>query len=149
LSSQTALTYEDVRLEGRDGEPHSFTGVLLGRSTSRADHHAHPGDFADRGEKCSACRWFEVALYRRRARTADAPTTYDYVVHTVGGTVVPGESRRSRVSYTPSAYDVIEILTVRPRDGQPFIAQQSARVLALAAALDDDVHDAYVNRAIV
>jgi hypothetical protein len=146
-------SYEPVALSGRDGEPHEFYGRLLGAGTSRAEHHSHAEPFAARGAKCSACRWFEVALYRRRRPTTSADAevshTFDYVVHTVGGTAVPGEERRSRVSYTSSAFEVIELLTVRPHHGEPFIAQQSARALAQAAQFDDDIRDAYINRAIV
>lgn len=143
-----------IRLAGRDGEPHEFYGRLLGAGTSRADHHTdHASRYADRGEKCSACRWFEVALYRRLQPTTTGnggeSQTADYVVHTVGGSAVPGEERRSRVSYTSSAFEVIELLTVRPHRGEPFIAQQSARALAQAASLDDDMRESYINRAVV
>jgi hypothetical protein len=72
-----------------------------------------------------------------------------YVVHTVGESVVPGETRLSRISPTPSAYEVIELLTVRRREQEPFIAAQSSRALAQAAELDDGLRDAYINRAVV
>lgn len=164
MSSQTVpAQLGPIELAGRDLRPHRFTGQLLGSGTSRAEHHAHDESHAARpGEKCSACRWFEVAIYRRYVdvdvrgvpsadllKVETALGKRDYVVHTVGGSAVPGEDRRSRVSFTPSAFEVIELLTVRPRDGEPYIAQQSALALAQAAALDGELRDAYINRAVV
>lgn len=148
-----------IELIGRDKQKYEFLGVLLGSSTSQTyDHTGHADRFARRGEKCSACRWFEVAIYRRywidaedRAAgidyTHDGP--HDYVVHTVGGSSVAGEKRFSRVQGTTSPYDVIELLTVRPVDRDPFIASQSARALAQAADVDRGIRDAYINRAVV
>jgi hypothetical protein len=146
-----------VTLNGRDGTPHRFTGYALGLATSRADQHTHREPYAAPGTKCSACRWFAVGIYR----VFDAfvltdgdvpvrrPTPRGYVVQTVGESVVPGEQRLARVEETSSAYEVVELLTVRRRGAEPFITPQSLRALARAAQLDDDVRDAYVNRAVV
>jgi len=138
-----------VELEGRNGSRHEFTGALLGSGSSRSEHHSdHRGESAQRGTKCSACRWFEVAIYRREPNRHNRGVA-DYVVHTVGNTTVHGERRLSRIKYTRSAFDVLELLTVRPVDRDPFIAAQSARALAQAAQLDEDIRDAYINRAVV
>jgi hypothetical protein len=152
-SARPAPVYARREIIGRDGEVHQFTGALLGHGTSHRDHHNHyPRRFAQRGEKCSACRWFEVAIYRRTT-AHDDPTGvtlgHDYVIHTVGWSVIPGEQRLSRVQFTSSAFEIIEMLTVRHQDKEPFIAVQSARALAQAAGVDQAVRDAYINRAVV
>lgn len=149
-------------LRGRDGDEVRFTGQLLGFGTSRRDNHNHyPRRFAAKGEKCSACRWLEVYLYRRYADeevdlAATPPTLAkitpvptDYVVHTVGATDVPGEHRLSRISFTTSAFEVLELLTVRRPGDEPFVAAQASRALAQAASLDRGIRDAYINRAVV
>lgn len=140
------LNLQQFEITGRDGKLHRFTGRLLGAATSRVNDHNHATTFAPRGDKCSACRWFEVAVYRFRASN----DVHDgYVVHTVGGSVVPGEQRLSRVEYTDSAFEVIELLTIRPSNRKPFMMSQSARALAQASDHDDDLRDAYINRAVV
>jgi len=141
-----------VRLAGRDGEEHIFTGYALGVATSRAEQHTHSTRYAAPGDKCSACRWFSVGIYRvfDEPETSDGrPKPRGYVVQTVGESVVPGEQRLARVQETASAYEVLELLTVRRRNAEPFITPQSLRALAQAANLDDGVRDAYVNRAVV
>lgn len=136
----------------------TFTGQRLAFETSRRDQHAHhpqrighPGD-----RKCHACRWLEVAIYRRLdvdpgllvEGVTPVDVEVDYVLHTVGGTTVPGERQLIRVVTTPSAHELLELLTVRKDPGEPFIAVQSLRALARAATFDPDVEAAYVNRAI-
>lgn len=157
MTSKLRLQPTDHELIGRNGVAHRFTGALLGSSTSYSVDHTHAaGQHAPRGAKCSACRWFEVYIYRRARTNGAGPTgnglvdtPADYVVHTVGGSSVPGERRFSRVEFTSSPFEVIELLTVRPVDRDPFIAAQSARALAQAAELDDGVREAYINRAVV
>lgn len=147
---------------GRDGETLDFTGRLLGRDSSYQSHHTHDAlRSAAKNEKCSACRWFEVAIYRRYltekidldtippAISAIEPEPGDYIVHTVGVSTVAGEQRLSRIASTDSAFEIIEFLTVRKVDKEPFITVQSSRALAQAAARDEDIRDAYINRALV
>ena len=127
----------------------TFHGIILGSATSEDKQHNHPGDYlpasaqpaGGKRPSCSACRWFAVALY-------DDTDTDEYVVHTIGRSIIPGEIDYARVSRTQSAYEVVEILTVRQK-GAVFIAAPSLRALAQAAALDDDIRDAYINRAVV
>jgi hypothetical protein len=150
----TTLAYETITIAGRNGRPFTFTGVQLGAGGSRRDEHGdHEDRFARRGERCSACRWLAVAIYRRRRADADDSAssrfTYDYVVHTVGDTVVPGEKRFSRIGTTESPYEVVELLTVRKPGQDPYIAVQSSRALAQAANVDDGIRDSYINRAVV
>lgn len=133
---------------------HTFNGRIIGAGTSEAQHHNHAEDWLapsspaapdtagalPRRRKCSACRWLETTLYR----TAEGK----YVVHTIGRSIVPGEIDYIRVTFTPSAYEMVEILTVKS-GREPYIPDPSARALAQAASDDDDVQDAYVNRAVV
>lgn len=123
-----------------------FTGRIIGAGTSESRDHNHPGDYmtpgiasGERRLKCSACRWQETTIF----------VTDDdrFVVHTVGRSIVPGESDRHRVTFTSSAYEIVEVLTVKGNK-EPFLPDPSARALAQAAAVDDDVQEAYVNRAV-
>ena len=128
-----------------DGPRLSFDGALLGAATSESDlHRGHDGrTFAPKGVKCSACRWLTVAIYA---------TSHGYVVHTVGASDVPDETDYEKITETASAFDVVELLTVRrARHGSPvetFVPPQYARALAQAASLDDGIREAYVNRAV-
>lgn len=142
--SQTArLDYKPITLTSRDGEVVKIRGYLAGSATSSRDVHNHDLNvvrWSKRGERCSACRWFTVDLYL----TSDG----GYVVHTVGETIVPGEQRLSRVTKTGSPFAVIEAMTVRRPNQEPYLTPQSQRVLAEAAELDDGIREAYVNRAV-
>ena len=163
---KTPTELQRIELIGRDGETFGFLGKPLGVGSSRQDDHRHDvarDRYAPRGVRCSACRWFEVAIYRRyvtegidletdpkrpRIYPVD-PEPGDYVVHTIGASIVPGETRLSRITPTDSPFEVIELLTVRKRDDDPWIPAQSARALAHAAEFDDGLREAYVNRAVV
>jgi hypothetical protein len=78
-----------------------FCGVRLAQTTSRRHEHDHPDRdgvqvrYATPGERCSACRWFEVAIYRSTAGV--------YAVHTLGHSIVPGEIRKTRVEITDAS----------------------------------------------
>lgn len=134
----------DVRthvVSGYDGEL-TFDGRLLGEATSQRRYHADHGDcetHACAGSRCSACRWFEVRIFR----TVDD----EYVVEMTGQTTVPGEQVRHRVEVTRSPVWVIDVLTQR-EDDRRFIPLVSRRVLIEAAATDVALEDAY-NRQIV
>lgn len=127
---------------------HTFTGEVLGTATSEARNHNHDSDFLSattppvegRRAKCSACRWLETTIY--------ATDNGKFVIHTNGRSIVPGEKDYVRVTFTESAYEVVEILTVKGQK-EPFIPAPSARALAQAASVDEDMRDAYVERAVV
>jgi hypothetical protein len=128
-----------------------------------------PTNPAPPGSRCSACRWFEARIMRVSAElvpgcTCDAPNHPDafrehvpgcgeepararYLVLTYGRTRVPGETDKRRAAWTDSAFEVIELLTQRS-GGEAFLPAAAARVLAQAAQWDDDLQDAYVNRAV-
>lgn len=84
-------------------------------------------------------RWFEVDIYRTRN---------DYVVYTQGKTRVAGEVTFVRVARTTSAFEILELLTVQ-HNGKIYLPRQSSRALSQAAQWDDDIRDAYINRAVV
>jgi hypothetical protein len=127
---------------------YALEGERIGwASSERQTHSPHAEEFAAKGEKCSACRWFEVAIYL-------PDKTEDYILHTIGRTRVPSENDWGRVRETVSAYELIELLTVRPRpragfedvEGRKFLPEASARVLAQAAEFDEGIKEAYVAR---
>jgi hypothetical protein len=150
----------------------TFTGVLATVGTSQTADHTHPVTsnvraagqllpalpsrrFAAKGERCNACRWFEVSIYVVEdgvARTHDSVGHYapgrEYVVHTVGQSRVPEEKTFQRVMRTTSAFELVEFLTVR-KPGDTFLPEPSARALARLADVYDDVREAYVNRAVM
>jgi hypothetical protein len=140
------MKYVPHKLETADGVFH-FHGSLLGEASSQGDTHNHPDtDYVQRGTdaagrklKCAACRWHEIDVYR----TDDGR----YVLHTIGETIIPGEKVFEKVYFTPSAYELIELATVRANP--PYLPRTSAQALAQAAALDAGIRDAYLNRAVV
>lgn len=168
---------QDYEIDGRDGEVFSVRAKLLGFTASRRDEHDHPlaydrdgaqVTFAEAGTRCSACRWFEVGIYEVLGEVVEGcncdpaptdahqpscglePPTARYLVVTCGRSIVPGERDKRRTTWTDSAFDVIEVLTQRPdRAREPFIPAASRRALARAAQWDDDVRDAWINRAVV
>lgn len=146
-SVTTATTpTSDVRewiLIGPGDVTEKITGRLIGFATSHRERHSgHSDEFAARGDKCSACRWFEVRIF------TVAEQQQQYVIHTQGPTMIPGEYVKSRVERAYSAHELIEILTVRQGE-KVFLPAASARAIAQAAGSDKHVLDAYVNRAVM
>lgn len=130
-----------VSLPTQDGNHvHFHDTVQLGHETSRrALHYRHDNtEFAPLGHRCSACRWFEIGLYR---------TPNKYVVWTCGHTMVPGEESRITIHETDNEFRVVEFLTVR-KGANVFLPTPSAAVLAQAAKYDTGIQDAYFNRAV-
>ena len=123
------------------GDATTFTGQLLGLGTSAQDYHQHPEDFAPRGTRCSACRWFEVTIYR-----TDGDADARYVVHTIGRSAIPGEEDRHNVTWTDAPDEIIEVLTQRTRGAAPTLPSPSARALAQAGTYDEKILDAYRDR---
>ena len=136
----------------------TFTGRLLAVASSERLTHNHDHPYAPPGKTCSACRWVEVSIYRRDITVPVNELAHDhredYVVYTVGRSVVPGEHNIPRIVETASPYEVVEALTVRrpPGGGRPaevFMPPQHLRALSAAAQFDAGIRDAYVNRAVV
>lgn len=122
----------EFKLLGRDGAVEFLTLELLGAASSRAE-----------GKE----RWFEVAIY--------VDPDGNYVVHTVGRTVMEGERDLGRIERTHSPYDVVELLTVRrtssrhrgangDRRAEPYVPVAATRALAQAADRDDGLNAAYL-----
>lgn len=130
---------------GDPDKPVVVNGWMLGSTTSaRLSHgeHMNRGDsFAAQGERCFACRWFEIAILRDSASGM-------FVVATVGGTIIPNEKTYYKVEYTESAYEVIELLTLRKPGREPNLPMVSARALAQAASRDPEIEHAYANRSV-
>lgn len=133
-----------------DGGTYSFTGRHLAHATSQWDTHGHDGDFAARGERCSACRWTEIDIYVSH-HISGVPNVGSplgrYLVTSSGCSVVPSERTFTRATWTDSPYEVLEILTQR-RGPHVTLPGPAARALARAAEFDDGLNDAYVNRAV-
>ena len=129
-----------VRLPTHSGDELILDNTIrLGHHTSIRDrHYNHDGEaFAPKHQRCSACRWFEVALFRTRT---------DYVLWSCGHTIVPDENPRITIRRTTNEYEIVEFMTVR-KGATVFLPQPSAQVLASAAKYDAGILDAYVNRA--
>jgi hypothetical protein len=131
-------------------QKYEFAGVLLAWGSSESgDHRDHANtDYAPKGVKCSACRWLEVELYSKFPDQVNEDNGQGsmYVVVTRGPSIVPGERDYEKITFTESAYEVVEVLTVRKTRGtqSTFLPPQHARALAQAAAHDDGIKDAYL-----
>lgn len=125
MTNSLAPQISEYRLHNRHGDFIVFNGQHLGHGTSE-----HPNKL----------RWFEVDLYI----TNDG----EYFIHTQGKSSIEGEITYVRIAQTRSAFEVVELVTVNHK-GKIYIPRQSSRALAQAAQWDDDIRDAYVNRAVV
>lgn len=123
-----------------------FYGSLIGHATSGSNRHNHRSEIVAPGDSCSACRWFEAELYQELY--PDVNTVKGYVIHTIGRSEVPGEIDYARVLRSDSAFEVVELLTVRQK-GAVFLPAPSSRALAQASSVDNDIREAYINRAVV
>lgn len=140
---------------------------FLGVGSSQASTHArgapHPDGFVTRGVRCNACRWFETRVFRELLLPDEVNDIADlvgdevalrrvqlgnYVIHSVGMSVVDGEVPLCSVAETRSPFTVVELMTTRRGGTEPFIAKPSARALSEAADNDPQLADAYVNRAV-
>lgn len=138
---------EDFALKGqlRNAPEITFTGRQLGHgSTHQPFHSGHPDmPFTRRGERCGACRWFEVYIYE----VIDEKSRY--LVYTVGRSTIPNEVDLVNAYWTNSAPEILEILTIRKEGSEPFLPAPSARALASAAGFDRGIKEAYFNRAVI
>lgn len=114
---------QDFVLRDYDFDAHrmrmvSFNGRRIGAASSRDDEHSHPADRpAVKGERCSACRWFEVRIYvDMGAREQRERRDGGYVLETIGRTTVEGEHDRFRTRLFHDPWLVIAKLVKRTRD---------------------------------
>jgi hypothetical protein len=146
-SPQSDDTPHSIMLIDATGREVEIVGKLIGSATSYMPTHNHivPRDRPPAApvNKCSHCRWFEIQIFVCEDKS--------YVVWTLGRSSLPGERTHHRVVMTPSAWEVVEILTVRKNTGgqsSAFLPMPSARALSQASAFDVDIREAYVNRAV-
>lgn len=142
---------------GREGATRTLDdATFIGYGTTQTSRHTNHDDaeFATRsGPRCSACRWYETRLFKVHDSASTRPD--HYLIHHVGGSIIPGEVHLYRYEEAWSAHEVVELFTIRPnpdevdnhgRQRTPFLTRPGARTLAMAARFDDDVDDAYINR---
>ena len=126
-------------------------GQLLGLGSSRRNHHKHDTDHVGKDGRCSACRWFEVRIFKTDADIVLDDQTFGpgYFLHFAGRSEVPGEVTRYRTEWTSSGFDVLEALTTRREGGMKVsLTAPAARALASAASYDPALKEAYVERAV-
>jgi hypothetical protein len=119
----------DLVIEGR------FIG--FGSSEHRT-HKNHDGEFAERGGRCGACRWFEARIFK---------LTTGYLIYNVGVSLIPGEHNLVTVERPRTPQEVIERFTQR-KDGEVYLTAPSARALAQAAGYDEGMRVAWANRVV-
>jgi hypothetical protein len=118
---------------------------FLGVGTSYTPQHRHDvveREFARRDERCRACRWFEPRIFR------EVDGARRYLVHRIGMSIVPTEVPYASHEWVNGAFEVVEVLTTRRAGSRPYLTHPAARVLAQAADYDNELHNAYVNRAV-
>lgn len=120
-------------------EEHRFTGHLLGQGTTHRQEHLDlihdVNSFAAPGERCPACRWFEVRIYAVDAGADDDDESGGYYVETVGRSTVPGEVDRRRVRRVFEPRRIVATL-VQSKDGRVFVPLPSRGALEQAADRD-------------
>lgn len=142
MSDGTQFSLRGYDWEAGQDQTYTFTGRMLSESTSHSPRHASlvhgPSQFAPPGERCSACRWFEVRIYTNDephigTSGEEVPT---WIIETVGRSVVPGEQDRRRVRRVHEPRRVVGAL-VQQRAGDSFIPTVSRRALDAAADADE------------
>lgn len=139
------------------GSHHEFMARLIGFASSEKQQHNHGGSGTDGSysrdarsitDRCGACRWQETRIFLLDEKD-HAYHGGKFAVHTLGVSILDGERVRVRLSFVNTGFEVVELLTVRKGEhAAPYIPGASARALAMAAASDRDLKDAYVNRAV-
>lgn len=152
-----------------DVEYYRTIARFIGYGSSWTDNHwDHTGPYVERGRRCNACRWFEIRIMRELdVDPADVPPETDltqlydraarrgelgrYVVYKAGMTSIPGEIPYCRYDLIASPFEVVEALTTRKHTETgpiAFITKPSALALASGARFDDELKEAYVDRAV-
>ena len=124
----TVETPKNVKhaLRTRDGYE-QIIGRLLAEASTYRPH-----------KQANGKRWLDMKLYK----TSDG----EYIVYTI---ICSGneDENRYKIRRTRSPFAVVEYLTLI-REGKPYLPRDAALLLAEAANLDDDIREAYVNRAV-
>lgn len=141
MSDGTQFSLRGYDWEAGQDQTYTFTGRLLSEASSQSPRHVSlvhgPTQFAPPGERCSACRWFEVRIYASDVphTGTDGQSVPTWIIETVGKTVVPGEQDRRRVRKVHEPRRVVGSL-VQQREGDSFIPAVSRRALDQAADAD-------------
>ncbi len=156
-------TYE---LTHRD-QPHPLRAQLLGATSSQKTKHNHepgnppvkdttathpatPATSSTNTKPCAACFWTEIKIFRIPEDDPQHNPHHrqrgKYVVYQVGSSSIPGKDTYTRLIFTDSFHEVIELLVTRHSHQPPTLTATAARALAQAAAYDDDLDHAWINR---
>lgn len=131
----------------------SFHGRLIGVGTSQRQDHTHGshdrhGELLMSSPRCPACRWSEIWIFECTSVATDSDVGR-YCVYTLGPSLVPTETTRASIRWAGSGFEIVELATVRRGErGGPYLPAAHARALAMAAHVNEDIADAYVNRAV-
>lgn len=152
-------------LDTSDVDVYRTYARFLGMGSSRTSvHQNHPRTrYVRRGDRCNACRWFEIRIFRELElppgvesieRVLDPAQVRlgNYIMHSSGMSIVDGEVPLMRYEATASPFQVIESMTTRrvttESGPQVYLAKPAARALAEASGYDQQLADAYINRAV-
>jgi len=129
-------------------------GTILGYGTSYEEAHTHvPGGRPSQGERCSGCRWTDVTIMWAQPVEDEGEglmkpiAPWQYVVIVRGRSVLPGESQRVRMTWTPDPAMVLDALRVpvpkrmRVTGRERSVAGPHEDALLDAALLDDGLAD--------
>lgn len=143
---------------------------LLGSTSSQKTRHNHDPDNppvkdttphtppSTNTKPCAACFWTEIKIFRIPEDTADSPAhahpavnPYQrqrgkYVIYQTGSSSIPGKDIYTKLIFTDSYHEVIEVLVTRHSHQPPTLTATAARALAQAAAYDEDLDHAWTNR---
>jgi hypothetical protein len=113
------------------------TGSLVGFVSTRESKHSHFSRWAPRGEKCRACRWFQILVIQ---------TDSKWVMHRIGPSQVPHETPMfTPLTVTDTAAELVEQAHHwSDRTGAKFLSSPAREVLEVAAEFDDEMHEALV-----
>jgi hypothetical protein len=142
----------DWEIEDRNG-PRHFRGRLIGFGSSRRDDHSHAKTLINPvhagATRCTACRWSEIYVFEVKTTSDFTIPGAKFCVYTLGPSIIRGENTRANARWATSGFEVMEHAVVRRGDRHaPFLPAAHARALAMAADVNDDVAEAYVNRAV-
>lgn len=124
------------------GSRDEIRGVFLGSGSSRRDRHLghDTGTWAYPPERCSACRWMELLIFREEAE--DGTASGRYLVVKCGVSDVPGETDRVSFSWALSPDEVIVALYTRQHDKR-ILTRPACTALARCSPHDESLRDAF------
>lgn len=136
-----------------DGKTTNFQGQFIGYGSSHRhshiNHDTKENEFAEKGVTCSACRWFEVRIFRDNNQNK-------FLLYTTGESAIPKEQPRYRSEWITSPYEIIESLTtVRShinndghRTQQTILSYAARKALSQAIYYNTELQEAYLARVV-